>query len=98
MDCASGRGIVHSSLLPTPVVDPIQYQLEQKEIRELPVEHIKKLGDILAEDHQWKDLMSQIPGTKSGGKRFDTQDVGYVKLNFMLYCIWLPYKNYHYLP
>ena len=71
MDCASGRGIVHSSLLPTPVVDPIQYQLEQKEIRELPVEHIKKLGDILAEDHQWKDLMSQIPGTKSGGKRFD---------------------------
>ena len=50
--------------------------LEQKEIRELPVEHIKKLGDILAKDDQWKDLMSQIPGTKSGRKRFDTNDVG----------------------
>ena len=49
--------------------------IEQKEIRELPPEHIKKLGDILAKDDQWKEFMSEIPGTKSGRKRFDTNDV-----------------------
>ena len=37
------------------------------------LKHIKNLGDILA--NQWKELMSQIPGRKEGGKRFDTQDV-----------------------
>ena len=47
--------------------------LDQREIRELAVKHIKNLGDILA--NQWKELMSQIPGRKEGGKRFDTQDV-----------------------
>ena len=54
---------------------PVQASLEQKEIRHLPVEHIKKLGDILAEDDQWIEFMSNIPGGKAGRKRFDKDDV-----------------------
>ena len=60
---------------PTQTLNEVHSLPDQREIRELAVEHIKKLGDILAKDDQWKDLMSQIPGRKEGGKRFDTQDV-----------------------
>ena len=48
---------------------------EETEIRHLAVEHIKNLGDILAENDQWKVLMSQIPGKKCGMKRFSGDDV-----------------------
>ena len=45
------------------------------EIRHLSPHHMKNLGNILAEDDQWKELMYEIPGAKAGNKRFDTSDV-----------------------
>jgi len=48
---------------------------EQTELRHLPGHHIKYLGDILAEDDQWKTIMSLIPGGKPGNKRFDRNDM-----------------------
>ena len=46
----------------------------ETEIRHLLLDDIKKLGNILQKDDQWKDLMCSIPGPK-GGKRFDKTDV-----------------------
>ena len=45
------------------------------EIRHLPPHHMKNLGNILAENDEWKKLMLEIPGFKAGNKRFDTSDV-----------------------
>ena len=53
----------------------VEREQELKEIRELSAEHLKKLGDFLAKEDQWKELMSKIPGMKAGGKRFDIQDI-----------------------
>ena len=48
---------------------------DETEIRHLPPNQIKHLGDLLAEDDEWKEFMRSIPGTQSGQGRFDTTDV-----------------------
>ena len=45
------------------------------EIRHLPPHHMKNLGNILAENDEWKKLMLEIPGLKADYKRFDNNDV-----------------------
>ena len=47
----------------------------ETEIRHLPFDHIKTLGNILQEGEQWKKLMSIIPGGKEGGVRFEMSDI-----------------------
>ena len=48
---------------------------DETEIRHLPSHHIKHLGDILAEDDDWKKFMRSIPGTRLQEGRFDATDV-----------------------
>ena len=60
---------------PTQPQQPPRSISAETEIRHLPFDDIKKLGDILQEDNQWKELMCSIPGHKEGGKRFDKSDV-----------------------
>ena len=47
----------------------------ETEIRHLPFDDIKQLGNILQEGEEWKKLMRIIPGSKEGGRRFDMSDV-----------------------
>ena len=65
----------HRSPEPVKSVESSQRINEQTELRHLPGHHIKNLGVILAEDDQWKTIMSRIPGGKAGNKRFDNNDV-----------------------
>ena len=47
----------------------------ETEIRHLPFDDIKQIGNILQEGEEWKKLMSIIPGGKEGGVRFEMSDI-----------------------
>ena len=60
---------------PTQPQQPSTSITGETEIRHLPFDDIKNLGNILQEGEQWKDLMYSIPGPKEGNRRFDRSDV-----------------------
>ena len=65
----------HHAPHPTQPQQPQRSITGETEIRHLPFDDIKQIGNILQEGEEWKKLMRIIPGAKEGGRRFDMSDV-----------------------